>query len=229
MIVRVKVSGAFACFTRSDARVDRVSYDVPTPSACRGILEAIYCKPIEFWYQVKKIYILKPIRHMDIMKNEVSDKGLFQKNTVNPIDVDAKRTQRHNYYLRNVAYIIEADIHIRDTYQPETPMRLREEKIRHEFERRVAKGKCFAQPYLGTRECMCFFEPVDGTEQPLKELDGLELGVMLYDIFDPENIEPLNTDKKSYHNPVKVSYFYPHIENGAIEVPDYGSDGVLKA
>lgn len=225
--VRVKVFGDFACFTRSDVRLDRVSYDVPTPSACRGILEAIYCKPIEFWYEMRKIHILNPIDYVDIMKNEVSQKGSVT-NGMEPIDVDKVRTQRHSYYLRNVAYILEADIHVRESYNPNVPMKQREKKIQHEFERRVSRGKCFAQPYLGTRECMCFFEPVDGTEEPLQDLDDLDLGVMLYDVFNPENMEPLNTDKKAYFNPINVSYYCPRIVNGVIEIPAYNSDEILK-
>ena len=69
--VEVTVWGKFACFTRSDARLNRISYDVPTPSACRGILEAIYCKPKEFWYEISEIRVLKPIRHIDIKKNKI--------------------------------------------------------------------------------------------------------------------------------------------------------------
>jgi len=228
MKVSIKVWGDFALFTRSDSKIDRVSYPVPTPSACRGILEAIYCKPIEFWYEITKISILKPITYIDIMKNEVSKKGSYRKNTVEPIDVNKNRTQRHNWYLRDVAYIIEADIHVRDTYLPNIPMYKKEKDIKSEFLRRVTKGKQFTQPYLGTSECMCFYELPDRTEKPLKELDDINLGIVLYDIFDPQNITPLNTEKGKYHNSVKVSYYRPKIINGTINVPRYNSDEVFK-
>ena len=89
--VVVDVFGNFACFTKPYAKVERVSYDVPTPSACRGILEAIYCKPVEFYYQIKKIEVMKPVRYFSMKRNEVYQKSA----DANPIVVDEKRTQRN--------------------------------------------------------------------------------------------------------------------------------------
>ena len=103
---KVTVWGQFACFTRSDARLNRISYDVPTPSACRGILEAIYCKPDEFWYEITEIRVLKPIRHIDVKKNEVKSKMLVKNGKIDPINVDEKRTQRMTSYLADVKYTI---------------------------------------------------------------------------------------------------------------------------
>lgn len=221
----VTVWGKFACFTRSDARLNRISYDVPTPSACRGILEAIYCKPKEFWYEISEIRVLKPIRHIDIKKNEVKSKISVAGGKINPIDVNEKRTQRMTSYLADVKYTICANIHVRDSFLPDVQMCDKEKKIRTEFNKRVTKGKCFYQPYLGTRECMCFFkkaDPEDGT--PVKV--NKDLGIMLYDIFDPESIEPLDTSKKE--SSVFVTYYHPVMIDGVITVPGFDSGEIFK-
>ena len=105
--VVVDIYGKFACFTRSNAKVERVSYDAPTPSACRGALEAIYFKPGEFHYQIKKIEIMKPIRYINIKRNEVNKKAVLDGE---PIIVEESRTQRNNIYLRDVYYRIHAEI-----------------------------------------------------------------------------------------------------------------------
>ena len=223
---KVTVWGQFACFTRSDARLNRISYDVPTPSACRGILEAIYCKPDEFWYEITEIRVLKPIRHIDVKKNEVKSKMLVKNGKIDPINVDEKRTQRMTSYLADVKYTICVNIHVRDSFLPGVPMQDKEKKIGAEFTKRVTKGKCFYQPYLGTRECMCFFAPADHEDdKPIPE--DRDLGIMLYDIFNPENTVPLDTGKKD-ESPVSVTYYHPVMVGGVITVPEYSSKEVIK-
>ena len=214
-IVEVVVYGSFACFTRSEAKIDRVSYDIPTPSACRGMLEAIYCKPKEFWYEITGIDILRPVRHVNIMKNEVKRK--ISPSKPEPLDTDDERTQRNTVYLADVAYKITAKIHVRETGSG-IPVYDGLRKQKEEFKRRVRKGKCAWQPYLGTRECLAFFREPDAEDVPINET--VDFGTVLYDIFDPENMIPLDTGPKARETcRVTVTYYNPVMKNGHIEVP----------
>ncbi len=221
--VSVDVWGDFACFTQSDAKVERVSYPVPTPSACRGILEAIYVKPVEFRYQITGIDVFNPIRTISIKKNEVTRKAAPGKKgrPVEAIIVEENRTQRNTVYLKDVSYRIYADMLIR----PDAGERVNPQKIANEFNNRVGKGKCFYQPCLGNRECMCFFAPADENRNPIQE--SRDLGIMLYDIFDLNSIEPLDTGEKT--GSVNVTYYHPFMINGHISVPVYGSPEVFSA
>ena len=215
--VSVDVWGDFACFTQSDAKVEKVTYKIPTPSACRGILEAIYAKPAEFKYQITGIDVFNPIETISIKKNEVTRKvapGRKGK-SIGTIVVEENRTQRNTIYLKNVYYRIYADMLIRS----EADERVNTKKILKEFNNRVNKGKCFYQPYLGNRECMCFFAQVDEDKKPIP--DSQDMGIMLYDIFDPYSIEPLDTSNGTGH--VSVTYYHPYMINGHINVPAYGS------
>lgn len=247
----VDVWGPFACFTQPHTKVERVSYDVPTPSACRGVLNAIYCKPSEFYYQITKIEVMKPIRHINIKKNEVNTKvnandidktlesiqKINSKKTLKEKDKEELReklqklddyciysgeavTQRNTLYLRNVYYRIHAKI----IKQPGCEERVTEEGLVKQFIQRVAKGKCFYQPYLGMRECMCFFKEPDPNMVPIHE--SRELGMMLYDNFDIRSNIPLNT--KTNEGKISRSFYYPVMENGVIRVPDYMSRSVKR-
>lgn len=221
----IKVWGPFACFTRSDARLDRVSYDVPTPAACRGILEAIYCKPLEFWYEIREIKVLNPIRQIVVRKNEISKKTESKK-TAKTIDVAEARTQRATSYLRDVAYVITANIHVRDDCLPGLSIPEKESKIRREFEKRVNGGKCFSQPYLGLKECLCYYEMAVGNEAPIDETR--DLGIMLYDIFDPKSTAVLDTRKKTKNITTKITYYHACIASGIVKVPEYSSQAIFK-
>ncbi len=219
--VSVDVWGDFACFTQSDAKVERVSYLIPTPSACRGILEAIYAKPVEFKYQITGIDVINPIKTISVKKNEVTRKAAPGKGNkpVKQIIVDDNRTQRNTIYLKDVYYRIYADLMIRS----EADSRVTVEKLKKEFKNRTEKGKCFYQPYLGNRECMCFFSPVDETKVPLNE--SRDMGIMLYDIFDPWSLEPLDTEHKTGR--IQVTYYHPYMINGHVHVPEYDSPEVF--
>lgn len=176
--VGVKVWGPFACFTRPEMKVERVSYPVMTPSAARGVLEAIFWKP-EFSWRVQEIWILNEIRYFSILRNEVTTRasertardwarhggGFFA-----PED----RAQRHTLALRDVAYLIRA------TPNPKTGGVEAEAKYRDQFRRRVARGQCFATPYLGCREFTAAFAPAIGSDQPIDRTDTL--GRMLLDL-----------------------------------------------
>lgn len=179
-IVKVKVTGGYACFTRPDLKVERMTYPCMTPSAARGVLDSILWKP-EFQWYVRKIIVLNPVRFFTIKRNEINTK---QGRT--PIIIEDKRAQRNSVILRDVAYIIEASI-----YQKETSARNKPEKYigrkgidaDHDgiFIRRVKKGQCWRRPYLGTREFSAEFMEPHGKEQPLKET--IPIGSMLFDIF----------------------------------------------
>lgn len=219
--VVVDVWGDFAMFTPPDSRVERTTYKVPTPSACRGILNAIYSKPKEFYYEILKIEVIKPGYEITVKKNELKTKAdsTKMKDGCNPvIDVSVNHTQRVSTYLRNVYYRIYANIVI----QPGIGGHVNENGLLCQFKRRVEHGKCFYQPCLGTRECMCHFSPPNFDLKPIEHSEIL--GIMLYDIFDITSNEPLNTDKKNLNLCTEVSFFNAVMDNGVIHVPSWNSN-----
>lgn len=184
--VRLKVWGDHACFTRPEMKVERVSYDVMTPSAARGILEAIHWKPAIRWV-IDRIHVLKPIRFQSIRRNEVGSKASAAniKKAMNRgsleglhILVDEDRQQRASTVLADVAYIIEARFEIVRKDADEN-----EGKHLDIFTRRASRGQCFHQPCLGTREFAAKFEliPAD-TPLPAAIDETRDLGFMLWDI-----------------------------------------------
>lgn len=183
-VVRVKVTGEFACFTRPDLKVERMTYPCMTPSAARGILDAILWKP-EFQWYVRRIIVLNPVRFATIKRNEINSKQ-----GRSPIIVEEKRAQRNSVILRDVAYLIEASIHIghpngKGAFEKYVGMTEGKEGM---FPRRVRKGQCWRRPYLGTREFAAEFMPPDGSEQPIQET--IPIGSMLFDIFYDANGKP---------------------------------------
>lgn len=185
-IVIVKVKGDFACFTRPDLKVERMTYPCMTPSAARGILDSILWKP-EFQWYVRRILILNPICFCTIKRNEINSKQ-----GRSPIIIEEKRAQRNSVVLKDVAYIIEASIYMKQSDKAKLEKYVGM-NIKHEgmFPRRVKKGQCWRRPYLGVREFSAEFMEPDGTEQPIKET--IPIGSMLFDIFYNEkgNAEPL--------------------------------------
>lgn len=184
--VEVKVwslpEAPYACFTRPEMKVERVSYPVMTPSAARGVLEAIYWKP-QFSWRIEEIVVLKPIRYFSILRNEVNSRASersawnWHKNGGGFV-ASEDRAQRNMLGLRDVAYIIRANVQVK-TGVGDDPA-----KFRDQFRRRVVKGQCFAQPYLGCREFTAAFGPVEGEEVP--QSGSMALGRMLYDLaFQP--------------------------------------------
>jgi len=170
MAIRVKVWGDFACFTRPDLKVERMSYPCMTPAAARGVLEAILRKP-EFVWHIRSIAILNPVRFFSIRRNEVAKKASGK-----PIIVEDDRVMRNSIVLRDVAYVIEADIVV-----PEPTGTNHAIKYMAMFNKRVAKGQCYKRPYLGTREFWADFGPAEKTYSPIAE--NLPIGGMLLDIF----------------------------------------------
>ncbi|MEQ8821011.1 MAG: type I-C CRISPR-associated protein Cas5c [Sumerlaeia bacterium] len=188
--VSVVVWGDFACFTRPECRVERVSYDVPTPSACRGILESILWKS-EFRWVMRRVRVLRPIRTIALRRNEVQSKiakadaiGWMEgSKDFEPLMADEAlkgvgRTQRQTIALRDVAYEITAAIHLPGGYSESNPP----VKYAEMFRRRVEKGQFFRPPCLGCREFAADFAaepPEDMTIEPPADRD---LGRMLFDV-----------------------------------------------
>jgi len=214
--VRLKVWGDYACFTRPEMKVERVSYDVMTPSAARGILEAIYWKPAIVW-EIDRIYVMKPVKFDNIRRNEVlgkiplaSVKNAFQgKEAVRFKDANDERVQRASLVLRDVEYIIEAHFNLTDKAGPEDTI----EKHYNVALRRMRRGQCFHHPYFGCREFPVQFEFIEG-EIPKSELKGKkDLGLMLWDIDFPKDMTPV--------------FFRAEMNDGVIDVQKCLKGGVF--
>lgn len=228
--IRLHVWGRNALFTRPELKVERVTYDVMTPSAARGILEAIHWKPAIRWV-IDRIHVLEPIRHQQIRRNEVGHKAAFgtirsamKRGDIAGVQllVDEDRQQRASTVLVNPAYVIEAHFDLTAQAGPEDA----EGKHLDIFNRRAARGQCFHQPCLGTREFAAHFALIapDAALPPRSPAAAAgelgfgaprDLGLMLWDI-----------DHGQKHRP--SLFFRARLENGVMEVPAPGSAGVLR-
>ena len=208
--VRLKVWGEYALFTRPENKAERMSYDVPTPSAARGILEAIHWKPAIRWV-VDRIHVLNPITFDSIRRNEVSQKGpsvstirgAAKSGAPLSLVVEDTRQQRASLVLRRVAYVIEAHFEMTEKAGDSD----NEGKHIDIFRRRARNGECFQQPCLGCREFPAYFSLLDEGEMPVSALadDALrDLGLMLYDIDFANGMTPM--------------FYRPKLENGVIDV-----------
>jgi len=233
----LEVNGDFACFTRPEMKVERVSYDVITPSAARAIFDSILWKPAIYW-QMTKIEVLSPLKWISVRRNEV-DKTASPRS--NGILIEDDRQQRAGLFLRDVKY----RLHARFVFIPpeqrsavinpvpewlmnsdevahlnKTDIRPDETEAKYAamFERRAGKGQCFNQPYLGCREFSCRFHLVNPDKEPAaipEEFAGKrDLGWMLYDLdySSPDNIRSL--------------FFRAQMENGIIIIPPRDSEEV---
>lgn len=206
--IRLRVWGDYACFTRPEMKAERVSYDVMTPSAARGVLEAIYWKPAIRWV-IERIRVLRPIRFDTVRRNELGGKlplrsiTTAMKDGKSPVQtfVEEDRQQRAALLLRDVEYIIEARFAFTGDEDHNTA------KHKEMFERRAAKGQCFHRPYLGCREFPASFAPApDAPPVPDASLLGeRDLGWMLHDIDFADGMTP--------------RFFRPVMRDGVIEVP----------
>ncbi len=218
--IRLKVWGNYACFTRPEMKVERVSYDVMTPSAARGILEAIHWKPAIRWV-IDAIHVLEPIRFQSIRRNEVGHKAPVGriKTAMNRenleglhILVDEDRQQRASTVLAKVAYVIEAHFEMTEKAGEGDNVG----KHLDVFNRRAIKGQCFHQPCLGTREFAASFELLPPDAAMPKAIDETrDLGFMLWDIDHQAK------DRPSY-------FFRAQLVNGTIEVPAPNSPEVKR-
>lgn len=208
MSIKMEVWGEYACFTRPEMKVERVSYDVPTPSAARGMVESVYYHPGLKWH-VDKIYVCKPIRFTNILRNEVASK-ISVRNVLTEangkkrsyIDRNADIQQRATTMLRNVHYVIEAHFEMTDKANPsDNPG-----KFQDIVKRRLRSGQAYMQPYLGCRECTAHFRLWDGGDIPTID-ETRDLGYMLYDMeySDPENIQPMFFRAQMVHGVIDLT------------------------
>lgn len=211
-IVSIRVFGDLACFTRPEFSVERASYPFPTPSAARGILEAIYWKPRIIW-EIRQIKVLKPIRFISFKRNEIADKipasGLDH---TSQRLCDQNRQQRQSTVLRDVDYVIQAALRL----NPAIPSRDANDnhgKYLAVFEDRLAKGKTFRQPCFGIREYAAFAEPCSGIETPITE--DLHHGMMFFDFHWPKRGK-VKAKKQPKPTPL---FFSAHMQQGVIEIP----------
>jgi CRISPR-associated protein Cas5d len=203
--LEVKVWGDLACFTRPEMKAERVSYPVMPPSAARGVLEAIFWKP-EFSWRVCEIAVLKPIRHVFILRNEVNSKAVVStargwEASGGGYFAEEDRAQRHTLALRDVAYLIKADIALRPHATDDVA------KYRDQFRRRVDRGQCYHRPCLGCRECAAEFGPPDGSERPIDVTD--ELGRILFDL----DYAPGRSGRG------EPRFFAARLESGVLRIP----------
>lgn len=211
----LEVSGPFACFTRPEMKVERVSYDVITPSAARSVFEAILWKP-EIRWTVTRIEVLKPIRWINLRRNEVgavvSTRNVQQAMNAGSgklaLFIEDERQQRAGLFLRDVAYRLHAALALspkaRDPLVKYTEM----------FARRAAKGQCVNQPYLGCREFAADFRLVtDPTSEPASLAESRDLGWMLHDLDFSNPADP------------QPRFFRADMANGVIDVPPFSSEG----
>lgn len=203
--IEVLVWGDYACFTRAEMKVERVTYPIITPSAARGVLEAIFWKP-EFFWRVEEVWVLRPIRYTSILRNEVNIRQ--SENTAKSwaergggFVATNERAQRHTLALRDVAYLIRAQVELR-AHADADPA-----KYRDQFRRRVEQGRCFQRPYLGCREFAAYFDRPNGTETPIDL--SVDLGSMLYDLEYAD-------DKSGRGAP---RFFEARIVRGVLHVP----------
>ncbi len=230
----LEVWGDLACFTRPEMKVERFSYPCITPSAARGVFEAIYAKPVEFRWQIRRIELLEKPAFLALRRNEVKEKinltavaaWMAGKREPEPIWADGDRelvgtdekgrTQRQTMALRNPRYRLTAEI------VPWPGHEAKQAGLEAQFRRRAEKGKVFYQPYLGCREFPAYFELAEnGEARPPVDLD-LDIGLMLYDVFDQSRPGTSN-DRPA------VSLFRAAIRGGVLEVPEWGSAEVLRS
>lgn len=212
------VSGDFACFTRPEMKVERVSYDCITPSAARAVFEAILWKPAVRWH-VRRIEVLKPIRWISLRRNEVGSvastrnaETAMRAGSGNlGLYIEDDRQQRAGLFLRDVAYRLHADLELRREADPQAgPL-----KYHEMFERRARKGQCVNQPYLGCREFAAAFRLVDDlAAEPPPIPETRDLGYMLHDL--------------DFSNPADPSprFFRAQLQSGVVTVPTWDSPEV---
>lgn len=215
--VSLRVWGEFACFTRPEMKVERVSYRVPTPSAARGVLEAVFWEP-EMYYLIDSITVVKPGKWFSLRRNEVGkvvsiDGAKRAMNGGDPLDPiragggadDA--AQRNMLALCGVDYVFTAEIRLTDKGKADGEQVV---KYVEQFKSRAEKGKCAHRPGLGMREFAADFELSDG---PPPITNGLneDVGLMLYDVFDPTRRQ---TEKNVAPQPV---FFKAKVENGRLD------------
>lgn len=209
MSVKMEVWGDYACWSRPELKTERYSYDVPTPSGARGMLESIFWHP-GLRYVIDRIYVMNPIRFTNLRRNEVKSKILASAmmseangKAASYIDRNEDIQQRATTMLRDVHYVIEAHFEMTDQANAsDNPG-----KFQDIIKRRLRKGQAYSQPYCGTRECTAHFGLWEGGKIPTIS-ETRDLGLMLYDMdfSDPNDIQPM--------------FFRAKLENGVLDLTD---------
>ena len=206
----IRVRGQFACFTRPEFKTERLSYEILTPSAARGVLEAILWKPAIFWH-VRRIRLLKPVQFVQFKRNEVNSRVATSKAAtasrtgigIDDYFADEDRAQRNTVALRDVDYAVDAEMVMTSRAGSDDNPR----KFDEMFRRRLERGQFHMQPYLGCREFPAIVEPYTGDPPPL-EKESRDLGLMLHDIR-----------YSSARN--EAVFFHARIDKGVIDVPEW--------
>jgi CRISPR-associated protein Cas5d len=216
----IEVWGDLACFTRPELKVERMSYPMITPSAARGIFDAIFWKPGMRW-QIERIDVLRIPRFVPLRRNEV--KSIVPERTVRswmrggqpePLIVDDDRTQRQTMALKDVRYRLHGRIRCSSGRPGDLAAKVAQ------FRRRAGRGQCHHQPCFGCREFPAYFELLDGEQPPPPAFD-LPIGWMLYDVFDADAPGDAFT-------PPTVQIFEARIEAGVLRVPPPGSPEIRR-
>ncbi|MCC6659991.1 MAG: type I-C CRISPR-associated protein Cas5 [Phycisphaerales bacterium] len=232
--ISLHVSGEFALFTRPEMKVERVTYDVITPSAARGLIEAVYWKP-EIRWRITRLHVLNPIRFMSLRRNEVASKVTVKGPTGVAavmksghgslgicVDAHNERVQRAATVLRDVAYVIDAEF---DIVGGENNAG----KHLDQFNRRAREGQCFHRPYLGCREFPADFRLLEPGENPAchPELRGeCDLGWMLHDIvYMPDPKGAIVEGHGGQRVRAEPKFFRPIMVDGVIRVPPLDATG----
>ena len=214
----LELTGDFACFTRPEMKVERVSYDVITPSAARACFEAVLWKPAIRWH-IHKIEILKPIRWINLRRNEVAsvvstrnvETAMKNGTGILGINIEDDRQQRAGLFLRDVAYRVHAELE----FLSDRDLGATVNKYYEMFERRASRGQCVNQPYLGCREFAAHFRLVaDPAAEPPPIDETRDLGFMLYDLDFTHPADPA------------PRFFRVRLERGVVNVPAWGSEEV---
>ena len=206
----VRARGQFACFTRPEFKTERLSYEILTPSAARGILEAVLWKPAIFWH-VRQIRLLSPVQFVQFKRNEVNSRAITAKAAsasrsgaaLENYFADEDRAQRNTVALRDVDYAVDAEM----VMTPRAGSADNPKKFDEMFRRRLERGQFHMQPYLGCREFPAIVEPYSGDPRPL-ERESRDLGFMLHDI----RYSPTRN---------RAVFFQARIEKGVINVPEW--------
>lgn len=196
----IRAAGPLACFTRPEMKVERVSYEVMTPSAARGILEAVLWKPAIAW-RIHEIAVLKPILWTSFRRNEVNSRQSIR---ARDYFADEDRAQRNTVALRDVEYVITASFVLTERAGPEDNVR----KFEEMFARRLEKGQYFSPPYLGCREFAADISPAPAEFNPHQSGVNRPLGLMFYDFaYQPGGVRPC--------------FFEARLRDGVLKVPPW--------
>lgn len=225
---KLEVWGDLACFTRPEAKVERLSYPVMTPSAARGIFDAIFCNRHQMWWQIRQIEVLNDPKFIALRRNEVKGRapadstisGWINGRQPQPLMADGDdeatgRTQRQTIALKDVRYRLSAEIRPWPGFESKLP------EFQDKFRRKAKAGQCLYQPYLGCREFPAFFEFLEEPSVPASGSLNLDIGWMVYDVFQ------LDRPGASTDGPA-VSLFRASVSNGVLAVPEYHSPLVQK-